>query len=305
MRQAAIFTAVGLLAGIALASWFGRGPMPTLDADADRSDASFATAVTSDHEIAARLTELERRLAAEAERRVALEATVADLTERLGPNGMLPLMADATSSPQAGSVPGEAPDPRRIFAARRAMIEQRNSPEFRRDRLVEAGFTADEAQALLDRESQMRLELMNASYEARREGGQVDPQVDRQRQRELETQLRSELGEDKYERYLEATGQPTRVSIAEVLSNSAGEIAGLQPGDEIVGYDGQRVFNLFDLRAQTISGAPGETVPLDIVRDGQPMQLYIQRGPLGITGGGFFRGPAGTVFGAVEAMPPP
>jgi len=300
MRQAAIFTAVGLLAGIALASWFGRGPMPTLDADADRSDASFATAVTSDHEIAARLTELERRLAAEAERRVALEATVADLTERLGPNGMLPLTAEAQAA--VGPNHAEPPSPRRFFAERRALRAQQQSPEYRRDQLISAGFAPDQAQWIVDREAQSRMDLLNAQYAARRDGEPFDPF---QGQLAMEAELRQQLGDGGYEQYLDATGQLTSVPVLEVLQNSPGYEAGLRSGDEIVAYGGERVFNFRELNDLTVQGSPGETVAVDIMRDGQAMQIYIPRGPIGISGGGFFRGPAGTVFGAVEAIPPP
>jgi hypothetical protein len=40
-----------------------------------------------------------------------------------------------------------------------------------------------------------------------------------------------------------------------------------------------------DLTRQTMEGAPGQQVVVDIVRDGQPMQVVIPRGPLGISGG--------------------
>jgi predicted metalloprotease with PDZ domain len=180
----------------------------------------------------------------------------------------------------------------------RAQRRQQASPDYRRDQLIAAGFAPDQAQALIDRESQIRLEIMNESYEAQRQGEAFNPYTVQQA---MQTELRTELGDDSYARYLEATGQPTSVGVAEVLENSVGQLAGLQTGDEIVGYNGERVFNLRDLQALTLAGEPGETVAVDIVRDGQPMQLYMSRGPLGITGGGF-RGPRGAVFGAATPV---
>ena len=60
-----------------------------------------------------------------------------------------------------------------------------------------------------------------------------------------------------------------------------------QPGDEIVAYDGKRVFDVGELNALTLEGTPGESVVVDVRRDGQNVQLVMPRGPLGITGGGF------------------
>jgi len=300
MRQAAIFTAVGLLAGIALASWLGRNPMPVLEVEADRSDATFPSAVTSDHDIAARLAELEQRLAVEAERRGALEATVTALSERLGPNGMMPLTAEA--QPTAGPSDAEPPSPRRLFAERRALRAQQQSPEYRRDQLISAGFAADQAQWIVDREAQSRMDLLNAQYAARREGEPFDPL---QSHLVMQVEMRQQLGDAGYEQYLEATGQPTNVPVFEVLQNSPGYAAGLRSGDEIVAYGGERVFNLGELNDLTVAGNPGETVAVDIMRDGQAMQIYIPRGPIGISGGGFLRGPAGAVFGAFEAIASP
>jgi hypothetical protein len=54
------------------------------------------------------------------------------------------------------------------------------------------------------------------------------------------------------------------------------------PGDEIRTYAGQRVFNQRDLNALMLAGTPGEVVATTVVRDGQTLQLYVTRGPLGL-----------------------
>ena len=104
--------------------------------------------------------------------------------------------------------------------------------------------------------------------------------------------MRTELGEADYERYRAAMGQPTSVGVADVLASSPAERAGLMPGDEIVAYGGKRVFDVGELNALTLEGTAGESVVLDVRRDGQNVQLVMPRGPIGITGG--FRG--GPVF---------
>ena len=94
--------------------------------------------------------------------------------------------------------------------------------------------------------------------------------------------LRAEIGDAEFERYLEALGQPTSVVIGSVEPASAAANAGLLPGDEIVAYGGQRVFNARDLSALTLQRGTGETVAATVVRDGQSLQLYVTGGPLGL-----------------------
>ena len=97
-----------------------------------------------------------------------------------------------------------------------------------------------------------------------------------------ESTLREELGDAQYVQYLEANNRPTAVDVGRVLPSSAGHRAGLQSGDQIVSYDGQRVFSYSDLNNQTFSGEPGQSVVVDILRDGMPMQIVMPRGPIGV-----------------------
>ncbi len=175
-----------------------------------------------------------------------------------------------------------------------AIIENRDSPrsEFFRSRertvdsntertavLVEAGFPPDRADWIVARENEIRLETMQARYEARRAG---DMQALFAVSSLRESTLRNDLGDLEYEQYLEAQGRPTTVRIGAVITSSPGQLAGLQSGDEIVRYDGQRVFNYFDLNSQQMQGNAGESVVVDIMRDGSSMQVVIPRGPIGI-----------------------
>lgn len=86
--------------------------------------------------------------------------------------------------------------------------------------------------------------------------------------------------------YLRANGRPTSVGISDVMASSPGERAGLLSGDEIVGYDGDRVFSSFELMQLTMAGGEGNVV-IDVVRDGSPMQIVVPRGPIGVEIGRF------------------
>ena len=86
-----------------------------------------------------------------------------------------------------------------------------------------------------------------------------------------------------YSRYLYATGQPNHIRVTSVISGSPAETAGLAAGDVILRYDGERLFSGRALRTASRDGSAGETVSLDILRDGDRMQMFMPRGPLGVS----------------------
>ncbi len=152
----------------------------------------------------------------------------------------------------------------------------------RREALVKAGFDSEEAERILRRESELRMEVMQARFEARMNGEAFDPYNSELNPAQ---RLAEELGEERYERYLEANNRSTSIAINSVLESSPAQAAGLLPGDRIVRYGGERVYSVGDLTRQTMQGDPGENVVVDVMRDGAPMQVVLPRGPLGIMGG--------------------
>ncbi|HVO26002.1 MAG TPA: PDZ domain-containing protein [Candidatus Margulisiibacteriota bacterium] len=96
------------------------------------------------------------------------------------------------------------------------------------------------------------------------------------------TPLRTEIGDDAYDRYLFALGQTNRVRVDDVLQESPAAQAGLQPGDLIVRYGDARLFAPGELVSETRSGTAGEAVQLEIIRDGQRLEVQVPRGPLGL-----------------------
>ena len=146
--------------------------------------------------------------------------------------------------------------------------------------LVEAGFAQSEAQRIVELQSDLQQQLINARFR----GSNVSP-----RELMLDTQktLRSELGDDQYELYLQTTGRPTSVPVSGVAEGSAGSIAGIQAGDEVFNYDGNRVFNVLDLQEATRAGTPGQSVVIEVMRDGSPVTMVLPRGQIGISTDGF------------------
>ena len=146
-------------------------------------------------------------------------------------------------------------------------------------------FGLDQADTILRREGELRMEAMYRRYEAMRGDGSGEQPATRAFGGLPNNPLREELGDADYDRYLYATGQSNRVRVAEVIETSPGAQAGLQAGDVVLSYGGERVFNFRELIALTSAGEPGEMVAVELVRDGSTTQVYLPRGPIGMVGG--------------------
>jgi serine protease Do len=63
--------------------------------------------------------------------------------------------------------------------------------------------------------------------------------------------------------------------VGDVTPGAPGEKAGLKSGDVVTAINGKKVEGSDDLTMNVISHMPGETVTLDIVRDGKPMTVQV------------------------------
>lgn len=276
MNRIAIAVVVSLLAGFAVGAWVS-GDDATRTANTPMLEGELPGAEGSTED---RLLRLERIIAAERDARIALEDTIEMLFEGIerlegaGDRNVLELKARAEQE----------------NAARESKRTRRDEAQWIRDyqerrvnRLVEGGFSEGEARRILEQESEAAFQVLNSVWEAQRSGEPYDRYSD---EFDPSAIMRSEMGDDAYARYLEAQGQPTAVRITQVLGGSPGKEIGLQPGDQLVSYSGNRVFSVNDLRKQSMQGNPGEDVVIEIQRDGTLIQLTLPRGPIGITGTG-------------------
>src|SRR5690606_20999797 len=230
-----------------------------------------------------RIADLPRALAAQVDRSRPLEARIAELERLRGQAGHGP------PTPPAGPI-----DPEPLAQVRERLGEEGGRPdpatlrerqrERRLENLVGAGFTRERAEWIERRSEELEYQAMQAQFEAQRSGQPGQAGMDVQRA------LRAELGDEDYERYLRGSGRPTEVQVLDVLASSAAERAGLQPGDQVVSYAGTRVFDMRELNALSREGNPGETVIMEVRRNGRIEQVPVPRGVLGMSGGGL-RGP--------------
>ncbi len=230
------------------------------------------------NELLIRIQKLEHTL--EKQRNSALSNST--ISSKLSADKATTLEVSETGSSTSSNTlePTTAPDEARSQEDLRTEFIARQQPEFRRQLLVNNGFTVDEANWILATESEAELANLNDQYaflKARRARNSAAPRGARTNNR-----IRDELGDDYYERYLAANGQPTDIPISTVMRGSPGQNAGLKPGDRIKAYGGKRVFNVFELNGLTVDGNEGESVLLEVERDGEPLQLTIPRGPIGI-----------------------
>jgi len=162
----------------------------------------------------------------------------------------------------------------------RRQRQSRFDPDFRQKILTANGFNNEEAAWIIQQQSEAILDSLNAQYQAQREAFEQG-----QNNLSQSDRLRERIGDDAFEKYLEANNRATSVSVGSIINRSPAQNAGLQAGDHIIAYAGKRVFNIRDLNRQTLQGNVGESVLIEVERDGNPIQLTIPRGPVGVTSG--------------------
>lgn len=271
MRALLLTAVIAFVAGgIVFAAWYpvsGREPLPP------SSTPAFApTGLAADATLEERVAALEAALVIERDARQLMQEELFYLGQDLDDTDTEP---DVSRQLQAvGSVEvAQTGEGSGRFGRRSS-----RDPAERRARLVENGFSPQQADEILRRESELQMESLQARYEARLNGERASIPSS-------SAVLREEMGDEAYSRYLEANGRPVSVTVSTIYEGSPALNAGLRPGDEIVRYDGNRVFSMNDISRYIMDGAPGENVTIEVTRDGMIMQLAIPRGPLGVSGG--------------------
>jgi hypothetical protein len=275
MKKAMIALLAGLAGGFAIAAWWP-APSPSRESDIEQS----APGVLRE-----RLEAVERQLQQARRSRNALAEEIDVLRQDLGE------LRGTDGDQRLSATDGEL-DAEGTSTADRAQLSAGAGEIFSRPRrgqplavrLAEAGFTADRAQWIDKRMQELQVEAMQARFGAARDGVQTGPGNS---MLAVDAALRDELGDREYEQFLEATSRPTHIDVGTVLTSSAAEEAGMLPGDQIVAYAGERVYNARELNQLQLDGEPGEPVVVDVIRDGSPIQLVLPRGPVGITTEGF------------------
>jgi hypothetical protein len=276
-RPALSAALVALVIGLGWAVSRACAPGSLLGPGSERRDAARAAPTREELDALQRsATEQAAAIRALADELALLRGEVASLAAGLPP---------APDAEIAGNEEAAAPeDPRAAHAvaddaASGALAGAR--PSFDAAGLVAAGYPAREAERLRERWERLTLDRLELNNRALREGWLREPRL-QEEHRALDAVFREDVGEEGYDAFLYATGQPNRVRVREVIARSPASHAGMQPGDLIVSYDGARTFAARDLQLATAQGRRGDLVRIEVVRDGRPLTLRVERGPLGI-----------------------
>jgi hypothetical protein len=155
------------------------------------------------------------------------------------------------------------------------------------ERLAAAGFTPPQLESIQRLEAEAQMRQIELDDRARREGWVNTPRYVQESQ-DLSTGatlIRNSLGDELYDRYLFASGLPNRIAVGSIIETSPAQKAGFQSGDVLVRYGGEKVYSTRQLVNLRSSGERGEPVTVEILRNGQLLQLTMPRGPMGISTG--------------------
>ena len=150
--------------------------------------------------------------------------------------------------------------------------------------LVKAGIDAELAAAIVRRRNEIDMKILQLRDRASREGYLNTARYSRELNelRDQDISLRDEIGDDYYDSYLFANRQSNRVKVASVMMGSPAEESGMMDGDLILSYDNRKMFNWNELQDATSRGQRDEYVNVTVLRNGQLVNLWMPRGPLGI-----------------------
>ena len=228
--------------------------------------------------IKSKIEQLEQTVALEIQARVSLEQQLANVTTPIvTKQNSVVVQTNEQAEQQAANQESRDEATERFRRERAERREARRQPGYRQQQLVSAGFEPTQAARIVQLESLESLRNLQTQYDARRQYAQTEEGKLRNA-----NPIREELGDEGYQRYLEANDLSTSAQIGSIIGGSAGENAGLLAGDKIVSYAGERVFNLNDVNNLTVLGELGESILIEIERDGTPLQLTIPRGPIGV-----------------------
>lgn len=258
----------GFIAGTLYAQSDAPAPVATTGDDLDADIAALAGSDAIPPGLATVLGGLLDRLEQADADRAAITASLDELRETLANQS-------AAEAEQNFAFEDESPPPE-LARARRQGVSAST--------LEDAGFTPAQAESIVQLADEATYARLQLRFNALRENW--TPSELREASNELPT-VRSSLieqyGEDGYDRYLYAAGQPNRVVVRSTLQGSPAQSAGIRAGDILYALDDQRVFSNADLLRIAAEGEAGEQVPITVLRDGSKTDLYLPRGPLGLT----------------------
>ncbi|MDJ0776771.1 MAG: PDZ domain-containing protein [Gammaproteobacteria bacterium] len=265
--------AVGITSGIYATRDGGDRPAPGATAPAPLDNAFDAANATAPGTLdTGDIDTMRRMLEDEIRARRALERRLLELGRQVEA-----LQRDAGGEARTNDIAAATDDPAQADG------DPREAGWFDTQALIDSGMDdtlAGELRVFYEQIEMERLYLRDQSLREQWDRDQYRAALDEIGEREAA--LKQRLGEQGYDAYLYASGQSNRVAVTSVLASAPAGQAGIEAGDHILRYDNQRIYNWFELREATAGGNVGDTVAVEVDRDGQTLQFYLARGPMGI-----------------------
>lgn len=283
--RAALGGVLLLLVGAAAGAWIAAGPAGETVPIAPPAPGAAPPVGEGEMALSRRVEELAASLAAETAERRRLEERLASMEEALvsqPPSAEGPAVAALAP----GATPPSEVAPRPATESGEAVEGETNAEGLTpmQRALYAAGVDAATVARIKQRADEATLSELYLRDQAEREEWLDTPLFHDEMKliREANPPIRDEIGDDAYDRYLSALGEPNRVTVEDVLGDSVAADAGMQVGDMVLRYGDERVFTPNELVAQTRGGTAGELVQVDLLRNGQLIQVEVPRGPLGL-----------------------
>ena len=280
------FAALTLVLGLLLVGRFSADPAPTTstlpeaegvtttqNASPTLHVETTSSSTNNSNDLLSRIAALEEALRIETQARSKLEIAVKELQPAHARNSESTRSQSARDAAEETNTIVETASP----SAEPPVLERPQA-------LAQLGVDTFRATQLSKQVEEIEMQHLILRDKASREGWANSPRyTDAVRKLPDESDIyRKELGDNNYDAFLYRTGQPNRVSVQSVLAGSPAQKAGVEGGDLIFSYANERVFSWADLTGATGSGEPGQSVLIELVRNGKKINVYVPRGPLGV-----------------------
>lgn len=162
-------------------------------------------------------------------------------------------------------------------------MDARNRPDRQQResaRLVAAGFSKDRIEWIQRRRDELQAQQEQFWKDQKDMGRPIDVNTASAYMFDPDLDLRTDIGDDEYAKYRQALGRPVGIGILQVQQDTGAASAGMKAGDQIVAYGGKRVYNVYMLNGLLAESSPGGIVTVDVLRNGQTIQLVLPGGPI-------------------------
>jgi membrane-associated protease RseP (regulator of RpoE activity) len=147
--------------------------------------------------------------------------------------------------------------------------------------LLDAGFSQERIDWFVRRKKELLAQRQQETEQRKLAGALPDPSGGAW-MLDNDLLLRDEMDNEEYVKYRQALRKTTAVGVDNVVQGSNASNAGLLPGDQIVRYDGKRVFSDLELRSLARSTNGNQIAQVEVLRDGRSLTMVMPGGEIGI-----------------------